>query len=157
MTTPIAPDLIPPELRDELAAIAGEEACELLEIEHRSDVLRFVIDHPDGIKVEQCEAFSRQASALLDVEDFGSGRYLLEVTSPGLDRKLYNPTDYKRFAGQLSRITYRGNDGRRVTMVGELLGFDAEGATVTLRDRQSGETTAIPQPAIEKARLEIDL
>ena len=52
MTNPMAPDSIPPALRDELASIAREETCELLEIEHRAGVLRFVIDHPDGIRVE---------------------------------------------------------------------------------------------------------
>lgn len=59
-----------------------------------------------GVSLADCELVAKQASALLDVLDFGNGHYLLEVSSPGLDRQLYGPADYRRFLGRLARITY---------------------------------------------------
>ena len=59
-----------------------------------------------GVSLGDCEHVAKQASALLDVLDFGNGRYLLEVSSPGLDRQLYRPGDYRRFLGRLARVTY---------------------------------------------------
>ena len=64
--------------------------------------------------VEDCQMISRHVSALLDVEDPISGAYVLEVSSPGIDRPLTRLTDYKRFQGELAKITLRlMQDGRR--------------------------------------------
>lgn len=158
MTATATAQLIDDDLREELAEIAAEAACELLEIEHRGGVLRFVLDHPDGITVEHCEAFSKQVSALLDVEDFGDRSYVLEVTSPGLDRKLYGPADYRRFAGKLARVTLRDDAGRRRTIVADIGDLaDSPTPTLTLHERETRQTHQVPLQAIERARLEIDL
>ena len=82
-----------------MAAVAARSGCELLEIETRDRLLRLVVDRPEGVTIDDCQAVGRQISALLDVEDFGDSRYTLEVSSPGLDRKLYGPRDYERFQG----------------------------------------------------------
>ena len=64
--------------------------------------------------VEDCQMISRHVSALLDVEDPISGAYVLEVSSPGIDRPLTSLTDYERFQGELVKITLRlMQDGRR--------------------------------------------
>ena len=64
--------------------------------------------------VEDCQTISRHVSALLDVEDPISRAYVLEVTSPGIDRPLTRLTDYERFQGELAKITLRlMQDGRR--------------------------------------------
>lgn len=64
--------------------------------------------------VEDCQMISRHVSALLDVEDPISGSYVLEVSSPGIDRPLTTLTDYERFQGELVKITLRlMQDGRR--------------------------------------------
>ncbi|HVT57422.1 MAG TPA: hypothetical protein VHR45_03395 [Thermoanaerobaculia bacterium] len=60
----------------------------------------------EGVSLADCERVARQVSALLDVLDFGAGRYLLEVSSPGLDRPLYRPRDYHRFLGRRARVTF---------------------------------------------------
>lgn len=108
------------ELHDELAALAADLGCELLEAEFRGGVLRLVLDHPEGVTLAHCETVSRQASALLDVADFDPGRYTLEVTSPGLDRKLYGAGDYERFRGEQVRVTWRSPESGKRTVVGHL-------------------------------------
>ena len=67
-------------------------------------VLRVYIDHPDGITVDDCADASRQVSAVLDVEDPISGSYVLEVSSPGLDRPLVKVADFERFKGSLVKL-----------------------------------------------------
>ena len=65
----------------------------------KSGVLRVYIDHQDGISVDDCQAVSHQISGILDVEDPIRGHYSLEVSSPGLDRPLFQARDFDRFAG----------------------------------------------------------
>lgn len=80
----------------------------------RDGVLRVFIDRPEGIKLEDCEVVSRQVSALLDVEDPLPGHYVLEVSSPGLDRRLTKPAHYQRFLGEEVKVKLRlPLDGRR--------------------------------------------
>jgi ribosome maturation factor RimP len=154
----VAP-VLSPRIESELRRIALAERCELLEIEYKGGVLRFILDHPDGVTLEHCESFSKQASALLDVEDVGLGSYVLEVSSPGLDRKLYGARDYHRFSGRLARVTFRAPEsGRKRTVVGTLEGFsDDAGGTVAVRERETGERLELPLAAIAQARLEIEL
>jgi ribosome maturation factor RimP len=145
-------------IEGELRRIAEGEGCELLEIEFHGSLLRFTIDHPDGVTLEHCESFSKQASTVLDLEDFGSRSYVLEVSSPGLDRKLYGPRDYERFKGRLVRMTFRlPETGRRRTVVGALEGFSERAGVVTVRDRENGEQLEVPLRTVTVARLEIDL
>ena len=84
------------------------------EREHRGQVLRLFIDQESGIALDDCELVSGQVSALLDVEDPIPGHYNLEVSSPGLDRKLAKPEHFDRFAGRRVRIRLRrDHNGRR--------------------------------------------
>jgi ribosome maturation factor RimP len=95
-------------------------------------VLRLFIDRPEGIRVEDCEAVSRQVSGLLDVEDPIKGDYDLEVSSPGMDRKLVKPAHFDRFAGQPVKGRFRAMiDGRR-RFAGVLLGRDGDKARLQL-------------------------
>ncbi len=154
---------IEPELTTELESLAAASGCELVHCEFKGGVLRLFIDRPEGVTLEHCELVSRQASALLDVAGFGASRYTLEVSSPGLDRQLYRPRDYRRFAGRLVRVTYRpeGEVARRRTVVGRLeaLAGDDDAATVVLRvsEAEGGEPLAIPLASVQTARLEIEL
>ena len=70
----------------------------------KHSVLRVYIDHADGIGIEDCEAASRQISALLDVEDPIKGHYALEVSSPGLDRPLFQLEHYQQLQGQRAAL-----------------------------------------------------
>jgi ribosome maturation factor RimP len=113
---------LPQALREEIAALAADLGCGLLEADFRGGVLRLVLDHPEGVTLAHCETVSRQASALLDVTDFGPGRYTLEVSSPGLDRKLYDVKDFDRFSGEQVRVTWRSPEDGKRTVVGTLDG-----------------------------------
>jgi ribosome maturation factor RimP len=145
-------------IESELQRIAIGEGCELLEIEFHGGLLRIILDHPDGVTLERCESFSRQASAALDLEDFGSSSYVLEVSSPGLDRKLYGPRDYERFSGKLVRVTFKVPEtGRRRTVVGALESFSRDPDRIAVRDRDTGELLELPLAIVSLARLEIDL
>jgi ribosome maturation factor RimP len=99
-----------PETTAEIAAIAREKGCRLLAIESsgggRASVLRLVLEREDGsgVSVEDCEAVSREVSTLLDASDEISHGYTLEVSSAGLDRKLYTIGDARRFIGRRIRI-----------------------------------------------------
>jgi len=146
------------ELREQVAAVVGDEGLELVAIEvvgtGSSTVLRLVIDGPDGVDLDHCASVSRQVSALLDVEDPFSHRYTLEVSSPGLDRKLYSSEDYKRFTGQQIRVRMKPSYRRHRIVVGELLGF--EGDLVRLRVDSEAEVVELPLAEVFEARLEVD-
>jgi ribosome maturation factor RimP len=146
-------------IEGELRRVAESEGCELLEVEFHGSLLRIILDHPDGVTLEHCASFSRQASAVLDLEDFGPSSYVLEVSSPGLDRKLYGPRDYERFLGRLVRVTFQAPEtGRRRTVVGSLEAFSQrDGGSIAVRDRENGERLELPLASIALARLEIDL
>jgi ribosome maturation factor RimP len=148
-----------------IAPILAEFALELVDLElkgeGRRQVVRIFVDKPGGVTLDDCAAVSREVSALFEVEDPLPGAYVLEVSSPGLDRPLKKPGDFQRFAGK--RVKLRTHelldpDGRghqRKTFTGELLGI--EGPLVRLRqtDRRGGEVT-IAFAAIAKAHLELD-
>ena len=148
------------ELAPEIEQIAGMAGCELVNAELKGGVLRVFIDKPEGVTLADCEHVSRQISALLDVLDFGSGRYLLEVSSPGLDRQLYKPADYERFAGRLARVTFEDPEtGKKKTVVARLKGLRQGGAEVELEleDDKAGEPWRLPLKNVKTARLEIEL
>ena len=147
---PMAKDRLDANLQAELEAIARGAGCELWHAEHKGGHLRLFLDRPEGVTLADCELVSKQVSALLDVVDFGSQRYVLEVSSPGLDRQLHRPRHYARFAGERVRVTYRTPDGgKRRTVVGRLEAFRPAG------DEAAGGTIAVATD--EGERLELDL
>ena len=80
--------------------------------------------------VEDCQMISRHVSALLDVEDPISGSYVLEVSSPGIDRPLTRLTDYERFQGELVKITLRLMQNGRRRFTGRLGGVSDAGLVI---------------------------
>lgn len=153
------PRAVDPELEAELAAIARASGVELAKVEVKGNVLRLILDRVEGdrgVTLDDCEAVARQASGLLDVVDFGKSRYVLEVSSPGLDRELYGRRDYARFSGRLARVTFEDEEGRRKTVIGRLGGLDEAAGTVTLDIETQGEL-AVALDRIRKAKLEIEL
>ncbi len=146
------------ELVAELEQIAAAAGCQLEHAEWKGGVLRLVLDRLEGgVNLADCERVAKQVSALLDVVDFGKNRYTLEVTSPGLDRQLYRPRDYARFAGRLARVTYRVPEtGAKRTVVARLEAFDPEREEVALA-AAGGERLLLHLHDIEMARLEVEL
>lgn len=149
------------DLERELTAVAEGAGCELVHAEFKGGVLRLYIDRPEGgVTLADCETVSKQVSALLDVLDFGAGRYLLEVSSPGLDRQLYRARDYQRFVGRKVRVTWFDSGDKR-TVVGRLEAFDpAGGGTATVAEEGPDTPAAshhIPLAEVAVARLEVEI
>ncbi|MCC5858171.1 MAG: ribosome maturation factor RimP [Ectothiorhodospiraceae bacterium] len=119
----------------------------------REGLLRVYIDTADGVTLEDCERVSHQLSGLLDVEDPIRGQYRLEISSPGLDRPLFTPEHYQRFAGQQVRVRLRELwEGRR-KLQGELLGF--QDGRILLRE--NGMEYAVPSELVDRANLIPDI
>ena len=112
-------------------------------------VIRVFIDSSDGVGLEDCEKVSRRISAFLDVEDPVPGHYVLEVSTPGLDRRLTKPEHFQRFTGEDVRVKLRFPlDGRR-NFSGALKGVDSDNIEVEV----DGELHTLPMATIESARL----
>lgn len=114
--------------------------------------VQVMADRADGsqITVADCEAISRQLSAVLDVEDPIPGAWSLEISSAGIDRPLTRPKDWNRFAGHLARAeTVAPMDGRK-RFSGIVLGADDTGARLRLDD---GNEIVLPLSAIRRAKL----
>jgi ribosome maturation factor RimP len=140
---------------EEISGVAEAAGCELLECQFRGGVLRLVIERPGGVTLDDCQMVSKQASALLDVVDFGSGRYVLEVSSPGLDRKLYKDTDYERFCGSRVRVTWKAPEMQsKKTVVGVLADFSSDRRELKLEPSDGSDTQTIELRHIQLARLE---
>ncbi len=119
----------------------------------RQSTVRLYIDAEGGVGLGDCEAVSHQVSGVLDVEDPIQGAYVLEVSSPGLDRPIFKASDYERFRGERIRLRLRElYDGRR-RVRGLLGGLDGEYVVVTEAD---GGPLRVPLELIEKARLDLD-
>ena len=127
------------------AEVAGPEG---------SPVVRLFIDKPGGVTHDDCSRVSNQMSTVLDVEDFIHSAYVLEVSSPGLERGLYKRADYERFAGRPAKIKARLPINGQRNFRGRILGVEDD--RVILLDLTSGRTE-IPLEGIVKANLEADV
>jgi len=115
----------------------------------RGGVVRVFIDKPDGIGLDDCEKVSQAVSAILDVEDPVPGNYDLEVSSPGLDRKLTKVDHFQRFMGETVKVSLRfPKEGRR-RFRGTLVSADDENIVVEV----DGESHSLALPMIDTARL----
>lgn len=95
--------------------------------------LRIFIDRPEGVTHEDCAAYSREASTIFDVEDaVPGGTYVLEVSSPGLDRKLFKPEHFARFTGSLIKFGTRDLVSGNRQFEGRLVSFSEGQLTVDL-------------------------
>ena len=114
-------------------------------------VLRIYIDKSGGVNHGDCEAVSNQVGTLMEVEDLIPHKYVLEVSSPGIERGLYKRADYERFAGNRVRIkTSEPIEGQR-NFRGLLTGIDQD--TVKLEADGAG-SVEIPYEVIVKANIE---
>ena len=148
-----------------IAPIVADFTLELVDLELKGDgrrqVLRVFIDKPGGVTLDDCAEVSREISALFEVEDPIQGAYVLEVSSPGLDRPLKKLRDFERSAGKLIKLRTHelldpdGRGHQRKTFVGELLGVDGTQIKLRQTDRRGGEI-AIDFEAIAKANLELN-
>ena len=124
--------------------------CELIQ-SGKSTVLRVYVDEINGIDIDAIEKVSRQISAVLDVEEPFSGRYTLEVSSPGLDRPLFRLDDYRRFVGKSVKLRLRiPREGDRRNYTGALESVEDQQITLVT---ESGEKLTVNFEEIDKANL----
>jgi ribosome maturation factor RimP len=144
-------------VREIAARVAASSGLEVVEVEMRGGgkarMLRIYIDKPGGVTHEDCANLSREVGTILDVEDaIPGGSYVLEVSSPGLDRKLNRPQDYERFTGSRVKITTRDPLNGNRHFEGRLEDF--RDGVLTL-DVVSQRKKARPAEAPEKLRIEL--
>ena len=120
----------------------------------RTRVLRIFIDKPSGVTHADCEFMSQQVGTILDVEDvIPGGRYTLEFSSPGVERKLSKPRDFERFVGQKVKVTLRQPVADQRHWNGVLKSFTQ--GTITL-EPAPGKQVEIPFDQVEKANLKFE-
>lgn len=151
-------------LIDEVVASLGFELVEVQRAGHRSrPILRVSIDRPDsvpgpgqpGVSLDDCAAVSRALEARLDAREDVAERYVLEVSSPGVERPLVRPRDYARFAGFEAALRGKGPlAGRARRLEGTLLGLDGPDDAPAARLRLAGgEEVTVPLAEVDRAHL----
>ncbi|HZO57115.1 MAG TPA: ribosome maturation factor RimP [Bryobacteraceae bacterium] len=134
---------------------SGIEAVEVeLKGAGNSRILRIFIDKPEGVTHADCQHISEYVGTVLDVEDvIPEGRYTLEVSSPGVERKLSRPRDFERFTGQNAKLVLTAPVGDRKVWEGKLAGFSD--GIITLEPAQ-GEPVKIPLDQVARANLKFN-
>ena len=152
------------EIRPEIESIAESSGCELWHAEVKGGTLRLLLEKPDGVTLSDCEHVSKLVSAYLDVVDFGKSRYVLEVSSPGLDRPLHRASHWERSVGRKVRVTLEDpQTGKRRTVTGRLESFERpegvseDDARVVVIEEPKEERLEVALKEIRQARWEIEL
>ncbi|MGH9737901.1 MAG: ribosome maturation factor RimP [Candidatus Acidiferrales bacterium] len=154
------------KIREAAERVARSEGLEIFDVEWKigkQRLLRVYIDRvPDpsnpesnaGISHKDCQRISEQLSVILDVEDLIPGpSYTLEVSSPGLDRKLINAADYERFVGRLARVWVNEPIENQRFLEGRLAGYSDGHVKLAVKDRE----LSVPFADIRKASLVVEL
>jgi ribosome maturation factor RimP len=138
--------------------VAASLGVEVVEIDLRGGgkarMLRIFIDKPGGVTHEDCANLSREVSTIFDVEDaVPGGSYVLEVSSPGLDRKIFKPADFERFQGSRVKLTTKDPVNGNRHFEGRLERFESGRLTLDMAEarRKFRPQQGAPQ------RLEIEL
>ena len=148
-----------PEITDKVAREIGnlltQDGVELVHVEylrgHRPSMLRVLIDKEGGVTVDDCQRISELISPALDASSLLKSRYILEVSSPGLDRPLTKEEDFVRFAGQPIKVKSHVAIGGNYVFQGTLRGLDGS----VLKLDVDGSQVEIPVSDIAKARLDL--
>lgn len=135
--------------------LANQDIIELVDVEyvkeHTDYYLRVYIDKDGGIDIEDCQSLSEELEGRLDDENIIADSYILEVSSPGIDRVLRKERDFIREQGKSVDVTlYAPLDGQKI-LTGILTGFDSDAKTIILDDSKNIELAKIAQ-----IRLHID-
>lgn len=120
----------------------------------RDTVIRIYIDKDGGVTLDDCSNVSRSIESVLDTEDVIPSKYVLEVSSPGIERQLYSLKDFVKFTGHLAKVKLKSEIDGQKNFVGTITSVDDE--KITIDDRTKGLTTFDYQD-LEKANLKIDL
>lgn len=143
----------------EIAVEAAEEnEVEFIHLEiggtKRNQIVRVFADKEGGITIEDCSNVSRSIEKVMDADDFMPAAYVLEVSSPGLDRELYSIEDFSRFVGKLAKLKMKPAFDGPKALNGQIV--KVEGNEVTFDDRSAGEIV-FSYSSVAKANLKIDI
>jgi len=140
------------------AQVAKASGIELVHIEvagtKRDAVLRIFIDKEGGVTIDDCSLVSRGIEEILDAEDFIPSRYVLEVSSPGIERQLYSLSDFVKFTGHLAKVKLKTEIEGQKTFVGPIT--EVMGDRITIDDRAKG-SIKFDYSEVTMANLKIDL
>lgn len=140
------------------ARAVAESNLELVHVDvlgaEKSPTVKIFIDKQGGVTHEDCSSVSRRVGAVLDGEDFISSAYILEVSSPGLERQLYSLKDFEKFAGKLAKVKTHKPVGGQKNFRGRINAV--AGDEIIFDDKTTGEIR-FPFAAVAKANLEIDI
>lgn len=143
-------------LRKEVESLLQASEFEVVDVQasgsSRGLVVRILLDKPGGVSLEDCARVSRAVGDHFEERDVLGGRYVLEVSSPGVERPLRRERDFRRFAGERAQIATYEKLADRHKHTGTLGGFDPDRDAVLLRT-EDGQELAIPLGAIRKAKL----
>jgi ribosome maturation factor RimP len=146
-----------PKIEEIAERIAQPEGIEVVEIElkggGKNQFLRISIDKPGGITHDDCETFSRNISAILDEENLISAQYNLEVSSPGVERKLIKLKDFERFQGQKAKVVLREPVENQKHLEGTLAGIEENQILLELA---GGHRVHFPHTQVERANLKFE-
>jgi ribosome maturation factor RimP len=141
------------QLKELLASVVEDLGYTLWGVQYlqgRGAVLRLFIDHDDGINVDDCALVSHEVSGVLDVEDPIPGDYNLEVSSPGLDRPLFELSHFERYQGESVQLTLLAPVAGKRKMTATLVAVDGD----TLVMELDGESLRVPYSQVDRARLQ---
>ena len=153
------------KIREAAERVARSEGLEVFDVEWKvgkQRLLRVYLDrlpgpaNPEnlGVSHADCQRVSEQLSVILDVEDLVPGpSYILEMSSPGMDRKLIKPADYERFVGRLAKIWLEEPVEKQKYLEGRLAGYADGNVKLKLKDRE----IELPYAGIRKANLVVEL
>jgi len=152
--------MAPNEIVDHVRAIADplltNEGMELVEVNYRREsrgwVLRLTIDKEGGVTLDDCSRVSQQLGRELDVEDFISSSYVLEISSPGLTRPLRSEKDFIKYCNRLIKLRTVDPINSRQQFKGKLLSVSNEQIELEMEEG----IVQIPLAKIAKANLEIE-
>jgi ribosome maturation factor RimP len=144
------------KVKELIADYLSSNGIELVEMTYRREqagmTLKLLVDTPAGVTIAECEGLNNYLSETLDRENVIEERYVIEVSSPGLDRPMKTDRDFERSLDKVLEITtYEPIDGRK-THEGRLVGMSKDEIVV----ESKGISTVIPRNKIALARLKID-
>ena len=163
-------------VRSIASRVAGSHGLDIFDVQFRREdrgmVLRVQIDRPwstskaigkdtgaaaggdvEGVTVEDCARVSRDLSAVLDVDDVVPTAYILEVSSPGLDRPLRHAVDYDRFSGRRAKVVMREAVDGQMFFKGRIDGLEGDAVMIVTDDEKRHW---VPLSVITRANLEVE-